>query len=517
MNGNLVSDDLHEPLRVTFNSDLFANRKKEKELFLETVHAEAQQTYLEFNGVAGQGKSELLKWIYHHARQEGYLASYVDFELVEYYRLEIYPILATIAGQLSSQLTPEAFQQFQKRLNSYLRELRKIYKKSYESGRPETVDQRPLQKMETSLIQSFHENLKDILHTYKVVLCLDSTEKMYRPALRSFEEHILIHYTRHQNFMLVTAGQEELVWKNTRIRNMVKRHNLSLFDSESLHDQVKKLAERKGFRIEDDHVVLNKMLELTLGHPFSTYKLVDFWTNEFTGPLNKAVVEDRFVQSIRKLVEEVIEQRILGKFQLSEEYPPVKQILWYLAPLRHIELSMFRYVLSNFLEDRFRGKSFLFYERLIGEFQNTYIFTQWRLGSGFNLEPVVRNVLLWDMRTNARDYFVKLQKKLEEQYDNWVAQTHDATQVKNIVERLYHYAIYLKETQPNNVNAFVPIELRHYLETYFTLRFTGSEEALHDQLTRLYNTLETDRELGELVDIPEILAMIQERKERKVS
>jgi hypothetical protein len=511
MSNNTIAE---ESLEIKFNSALFANRKKEKQLFLETVHAAAQHTYLEFNGVAGQGKSELLKWIYHNAKKEGYLASYIDFEIQEYYRPEIYPILRTIGSHLSTQISKDYFQVFTKNISPYLRELQRVYRESYESEKPESVDRRPLKKLEDLLIQTFNDSLNTILKSNKVVVCLDSTERVYRPALRSFEEQILTHHTKHRNFMLVTAGQEELVWKNTKIRNIVKRHDLSRFDSESLHDQVQRLAAKKGFRIEDDTVVLNKMLELTLGHPFSTYKLVDFWTNGFTESLNKLVVEERFVQSIRELLEKVIEERILGKFQLSEEYPPVKQTLWYLAPLRHIELSMFRYVLSNFLEDRFKSKSFLFYEKLIGEFQNSYIFTQWRLGSGFNLEPVVRNVLLWDMRTNARDYFIKMQKNLEEQYDIWVKQTRDATQVKNIVERLYHYATYLKETQPTNVSSFIQIELQHYLDTYFTQEFTGSEETLQDQLNRLYNALEYDQELAELLDISELLETIKDHKEK---
>ena len=57
----------------------------------------------------------------------------------------------------------------------------------------------------------------------------------------------------------------------------------------------------------------------------------------------------------------------------------------------------------------------------------------------------------------------------------------------------------MRYTQPGNTNTLVQKELRRYLENYFTSGFTGSELALRDQLNRLYNELQYDKELADLM------------------
>lgn len=495
---------------VPFDPDLFVDRKEEQKIFFDTVRTRSGQAYLEFNGVAGQGKSELLRWIYYNAKKEGYISAYIDFELPQYHRPEIYPILQTVADHLSTSISPDFFHAFKEKLPLCLEQLQNFYRDSLEN--PQDADRRPLKELEDKLATAFHEGLTSLLKSHKVVLCLDSTEKAYPPALRSFEEQVLQHHTRDRNFIIVTAGQEKLVWKNTEIKDLVKQYDLSRLDPRGVHEQMNRLAEKKGFKIEDSDLVSNKMLQLTLGHPFSNYKLIDFWTNGFKTSLNKTIVEDekRFAQSIRELIESIIKDRILERLQLSEGYPPVKDILWYLAPLRRIEFGTLWYMLSTFLEGQFKGKRFDFFEKLMEEFRTTYIFMPWQLGVGYDLEPVVRNILLWDMRINTPEEYIKVQKILSEQYDKWVAQSHDATQIKNIVERLYHYAAYLQKTREvQDINPSVQSELKRYLQDYFSPEFAGGEVALRDQLNRLLSALESDKELSTLIDIAALLQLIR--------
>lgn len=494
---------------VCFEQNLFVNRDKAKQEFLHIIHSKTPRIYLEFNAVAGQGKSELLKWIYHNSQNEEYYAAYIDFELARYHQPEIYPLLETIATHLSEQIDSDLFLTFKEKLPFYFEEARKFY--SVLLHNHQTPKPPGLQEVEHNLFTAFHESLNSLLTWRRIVLCLDSTEKAYSQTLRAFEEYVLRHYTKHHNFMLVTAGQEKLVWQNAEIQHKVKLHKLLHLEPKWAHKQVETLARVKNFRIEDSDLVLEKMLQLTLGHPFSNYKLLDFWTDGFNSPLNTTVVEKRFAPGIKQLIGKVLEERILERTRLGEMYPSAKKILWYLAPLRHIELSMFRYVLSTFLDDWFKGKPFTFFERLIGQFQNTYIFTRWQLGSGFDIEPVVRNLLLWDMRENVPEFFLEITENLEQTYNARVEQTHEASQIKNVIERLYHYATYLKITQPNYVKALVNNELQHYLDTYFTIEFTGDEIALREQLNRLYSALEYNEELTKLIDIQDLLEMIRQR------
>ena len=505
MNMTNASDEVMVP----FNADLFANREEERKLFFNTVRAKTKQMYLEFTGVAGQGKSEFLKWIYHNAKEQQYFSAYIDFEFAEYHTKELYPILKAIAEQLSSQSASESFRSFQKALSLYLEELRDIYRKALIDDQP--ADRKLLLTLEKAFTNAFNDSLSSILETHKVVFCLDSTEKAYAHAFQSFEKHVINRYTKHPNFILITAGQEEVVWKSLEIRNLVRQHELPCLNTDGISKQVKTLARKKGFGVLDNDMVLKTMLELTQGHPFSAYKLIDFWTQGFQSTLNKTVVEQQLSQSIRELSQKVINERILKKFELSEDYPLVTDILWYLAPLRHIEFDTFKFILSTFFQEWFTGKRYIFFQKLMAEFHNSYIFKRWHLGSGFDMDPVVRNILLWDMRINAPTTFRKVEETLAKQYDSWIDRTHDATQIRNIIERLYHYAMYLKETQQSHVELLVQKELKRYLDTYFYSDVPEDTKPLYNQLNRLYNTLEEDEELHTVVNVSILLNMLKER------
>ncbi len=516
MNNNIVTDT--DEKEVQFEEELFVNREDEQKVFIDTVRTETEQVYLEFNGVAGQGKSEFLKWIYYNAKEKGYFSVYIDFEDAKYHRPEIYLILETIADQLSAQVSLSPFQTFTRKLSSYGEQLRQFHLDSWTA--PQSADRRPLKDVEDALITEFNNGLQSVLQQQKkVVFCLDSTEKAYEPAFRSFEELVLKCYTRHPNFMLVTAGQEELVWKNYEIRNRVKKYDLPCLDHEGVREQVEKLAGKEGFTIQDNDVVIDKILNLTGGHPFSNYRLVNFLTGDFKESLDKTVVETQFGSSIQELIKQVIENRILEKFQLSDEFPPVKDILWYLAPLRHIELSMLQYVLTAFLENRFKDKPIFFFSKLMGEFQKTYIFTRWQFGKGFNLDPVVRNLFLWDMRLNDRETFLKVQKALAEKYKELIIKTDGVSRIKNIAERLYHSAIVLSEEESQkNCISNVSRELKEYLKTYFIQERFEDEVMLYEQLDQLYNALESDKEDKELknysIDTLHFASLVERHKNK---
>ncbi len=502
-----------QPNTVRFDEELFVDREKAREEFLHAVSAESFSPYLEFTAVAGQGKSELLKWIYHHARQYGYAAAYIDFEFARYHQAELYPVLETIARQLAEQIGQTLFSRFRRQLAEYLDSLYEQYSATFPSS-PEKTPVVPAE-MEQGVYAAFCHELNSILTWRPFVLCLDSTEKAYQPVFRDCEARLVLPYTTQRNFILITAGQEQVGWEQPGVKQRLRSYTLSNFDPKWTRKQIEVLAQVKNLRIEQGEDLIATMLRLTSGHPFSNYTLLDFLTDGFRSSVTSSVFEGCFQSAITMLLEHVVEARILERTRLGERYPSARTILWHLSPLRHIELSMFRYVLSTCLAEWFQEKPFTVFERLMGQFQKTSIFTRWQLGSGFNINPVVRNILLADLRENAPKQFLTITEMLEQAYDERVKKTHEATQVKYIVERLYHYANFLKFTQPNYMNALIHNELERYLDTYCTLEFTQDEVTLREQLNRLYSALAYDEEFGLLVDVQELLRMITERMEER--
>jgi hypothetical protein len=496
---------------VLFDADLFVNRVHEQQRVLDMIRSPTSSPrFLEFQGIAGQGKSELLKWIYHQAELEGYCAAYLDFESSQYYRTTLDPLLETIAGHLQAHFTVSPFTQFWDELPAYRELLQASYLARLELS--EDVNPEDLETLEQSLIQAFHDGIRKILETHNVVLCLDSTERAYPRILNILEEQIMGEYLEHPGFMLITAGQHPVVWSTVRIKDRIQRCELSRLNNDAIQHQLQCLAGKLSFTYEEGAAVADKILQVTLGHPYSAYKMITLLTADHPDPLTTTRVDEKMEYTLTLLVEHVIEERILTHCDLDGEYPPVKDMLWYLAPLRHIEMSTFRYVLSTFLKNWFGDKNFIVFEQLAGDFQQTAIFTEWRLGNGFNMDPLVRHLLLSNMQINDMEQYLDMQEQLSHHYDALVAQTQDATQIKNMVERLYHYAVFLWGTQPNSVNGTFQEAVQEYLDTYFSIQEERSAEVLRDQAGRLYRALKNDEELGNLVNIVSVLGQIEEHR-----
>lgn len=510
--------------KLHFDYTLFADRKEQTKLVTETVRAKRKQVYLAFTGVAGQGKSEFLKWICYQGVEKGlYYSAYIDLEDVRYHRPEIHAILEDIVEQLHEQ-TDVHFTIFTKTLKEYKQKLQKVYRDELEEEQTEARKQ--LGKLEEELSNAFNEELLALLRSQKVVLCLDSTEEAYKPAFHNFERLVLAHYLLENNFTLITAGQKEVAWETRAIKEMIERHPLPPMDFEGLHAQIDKLLHsEQGDELHDDSkTVLKELFEFTAGHPLSNYKLVEVWTEGFKTPLQKPV-DEQLAKSIHIASQTVIEERILKKFQLSEKFPLLPEILWYLAPLRHIELSMLQHILTTFLPDWFgkKSKPIFYFQELMGKFQRSNVFSRWEFGRGFDIDPAVRNILLWDMRLNAHEIFISIQSEVAEKYHELIPKTTSVDRIKNIVERLYHRVILLSEskfTDRGEIHTLICKELQAYLDEYFPAdpnshfrpkRITDQEQL--DLLDQLYYALEYDKELSQFIEVEEILSPIKQRKD----
>ncbi len=500
--------------KVDFDSALFVNRIKEREIFERVwTGVEKERRFLEFTGIAGQGKSELLKYFFTEARQpQKSLAAYVDFFLSEYHRPEIHPILETIAVHLCTDESDPAvvdfFADFKKAFDIYLIAFRKYQRQAWED--PRAANRKAATDAEKEMIQKFNDALSQILQSYKVVICLDSAEKAYLAAVWQFEESVLQFHADNPNLIVVVAGQQQLNWTLNKLRNRLSRHDLGRFDENASRQFMAKLAAGKSLAIEDQDGLFQAMFHLTLGHPYSSYKFLDFLSDGFRHALSRDALRDLYDRSIKELIAKVIRDRILEEVNLGSDYPPAEKVLQYLAPLRRVEFGAIWFMLTRFSPEWFETKPFQFFEDMIAEFQqSSHVFTPWTLGTGFDLEEVTRNILLAHLRINEPDHFKEIQEILTRQYDLWVSQTRDASQIKNMVEKLYHQAMLLTEQREKNIGGILEEELQRYLNTYFTLAYLGTAVRRHEQRERLRKTLEADAELASLVSLSRLTDMVK--------
>lgn len=347
---------------VEFNPDLFVNREPEKQLWRRVLEGkEAVGRFFEFTGIAGQGKSELLKYFYTASKKERKILSvYLDFDKSKFYRPEIYPVLEEIAAFLREDAPPEnMFSQFDSLLDEYL-ELFRTYQEQLWK-KPEIAHRRPVDKKEEELIKAFKDDFGGLLGVYKIALCFDSTERAYPAAMQQIEEHIFQPFIKNENLILVFAGQQRWTWTLRDLRRQIERHSLSPLSKEDSSTLIDCLLSQGNITADDREELLEKMWELTLGHPFSSYKFLDFLSDGFSRTsLTKTIVDEYYRPSIKELINKVIKHRILGRLELSPAYPEPETVLSCLAPLRRIEFSTFHFILSSFLSEWFQDKPFLF-------------------------------------------------------------------------------------------------------------------------------------------------------------
>jgi hypothetical protein len=439
-----------------FNKTLYVSRPKEQALFLEAL---ANGYYLDIYGMTGLGKTEFLKWIHDSQKQHDYLCSYVDLAADD---LDIYNL---IAEQLFDETVfpDDPFAEFKEIAYS----------------------QTSLSEDET-----FNKGLQNILTTYKVVLCFDNIQAT-AATWQQFAEKVL--ESQHPtNLIVITTGQKPLQLA-PKLRQRAKSVFLSYLTEKAVEEFIQRLSQVKGFNVDDD--VVSDIFRLTQGHPLSIALLVELWTNGFERDLNAV----NLPQGIDQLMQAVVENLILNQLQLGAGYPAPKDILQAIAPLRYILRSSQRDLLSKFLPDSFANKPPFFADRLFGEFQKVNLY-DWKEGFGHSLNPVVRQILLEDMRLNARYKFIEIQKTLIEVYENLTGESQADNQVANLTEKLFHTAVLLTEEQTAKVE--VSTRICGEMQNYFEERFVSSAlltDTDKQFISHLKEKLGNDTELGDLV------------------
>ena len=488
-------------LPFTFNPNLFVNREKEREWFNNILEEQRLDIQLvEYIGVSGQGKTLLLRQFFYSATgRQKCLVGYIDLQRDRLSRKDVCPILEEIVRHLCRNKEAKAFfHKFNKQLKAYNQ-----HKKSDE-------EEEVLFDNQIELLEDFTICLKSLPSFYKVVLCFDNTECVDPAVIQHLAGYLFEPLLNQENFLLVFAGQQEIDWENRKVRRQVKQKQLTPLTTEDIDALIDRLLPQDKLPVRNKGRLLEKICQLTLGHPLSSYNVLDVLSEGFSVSLPDEITEKYYRRSVKELVERVIKKRILQNLELSSDYPSPEEILFYLAPLRRIEFSTIHFVLSTFLPDSFPKKPYDLFEKLITEFQTqTYIFTPWTLGAGFDLEEVTRNILLSDLRINHNEKFIEIQRALIDQYDQWIERTSDASQVKNIVERLYHAALLMIEEKVENITEIIVKKLKEYMNRYFTEEYIGDESLVRDQISRLKNALKRDRELCQLTDISILLETIE--------
>lgn len=483
-----------------YHRDLFVDRDQEIDQFMRIVRATDRTKYLEFVGVSGQGKTELLKWIAYKAREQGYLPVYLDFSNNLFQRPEIFPLLEETAEQLDEMRAESPFRSFWEILPKYKDALRHFYKESWLS---DTVDAKPFIELESKLIDSFSNGLTAVAEKSIIVLCMDSSEKAYDRSFREFENNILSRYSNNANFMIVTAGQTPVKWESETFpkesKDYIEPTRLSPLDQNNAVAQIERIAECKGRSLANPDLIGNKLFEITLGHPFSNFQLVDYWLDaEKSDKLSPELFEKQLSVGLRVLIKRFIEKQILMSVYIDQTiYPSPIEILRHLSPLRHIDFAIIWFVLTNFLPDWFdEQQDFAHVERLLNRLANSFVFLPRGHEAGYIMEPVVKNILLYDLKKHDMNKYLEIERAITSQYGYYARQT-SASQIHFFVEHLYHHACYIQNDAKHEMREELESRLDRFLID-ISESDSASPEIIRQQLINLEDKIrfEEKRDFG---------------------
>lgn len=501
---------------------LFINREEERNILEEVLgNEEYHDRIFEFTAIAGQGKTELLKYLCDATRERSNcLVAYVDVYDSTLGRPEISPILNDIAESIiSGTQNKKVFGKF----DASVREYNKCFS-SYHIEflkNPKTANRQAVDEKERSLITHFKAGLNKLLSDkgYKIVLCFDATEFGCRVAMQRFEEQVLrelvVDKNNNNNLIVFFAGQQRWTCVTRELRRQINRQQLRPFSREHSDQFIKSFLSQKKVYVEDEYFLFHKAWELTIGHPFSNYKMLESLTAGFEDKqLSKRKIEALYPKIITELIEKVIKNRVLYKMELNSAYPPPEKILLYISPLRRIELHTVHLILSHFLPDWFKDKSGHFVEKLIAEFQEqTHVLTATLVvGSSSQLEEVTRNILFTELKINRRIELINILNKLIEKYDDWIKETKGDSQIKNIIERLYYKVFLMRVEDKENIVPIIADELHNDLERYFTTDHFEPEQTIDYQNERLKKELSCDEELKRYIDIKKLISILNQKR-----
>ncbi len=219
---------------------LYANRSTEQQLFTEALQ---QGTYLDINGIYGQGKTTFLRWI--HENQTNYCCIYIDLSDPD---TEIHHVIANYPYD-QTLFPDDPFREF--KLNN----------------------------------QDFNKGLNEILTFQKIVLCIDNTDAITAKDWQHFEENIAKHYSDNPNLILITASQIPTPFNN-KIKQRLKLIVLSNFTKTQIVET---------FEVQED--IADELLKATNGHPFS----INFLLQEPNSNINqliKLLIEENILNQL---------------------------------------------------------------------------------------------------------------------------------------------------------------------------------------------------------------------------
>ncbi|GEM_PF-5431781 len=428
----------------SFDAEKFVSQNQTEEKYGRLRPGGEGLNILELYGLTGLGKTEFIKWIRHDSQQKGTFFAYLSLT----FPLQPNEIVVDFIRQLAITHSANALVQ------RYLAQARQI---------PDAQ----------GAWQDFLAKvLAQLAEQQSFTLCIDHTESSLgnRAFWIEFQEKVLPRLLGVANFRLVVAGQPPTYWEPSVRRQIVPRvaeQKLEYFDWAGTHAQIQQYADYHQLRIPSE-TITDHVHQLTHGHPWSVARLLAFWTKEGTQDFDAN--GEWYADGVKQLANELIEQRLVPRLALPQEYP-VPQILSIMAAMHRIFRASLYLALKILQPKPFAEKPSFFVEALLAPLQGACLLEWNEDFEGYRMAEFLRTVLRENMRLHHAQRWHQIHRTLAEQvYAPLIAQTPGIWRGYFELERLCHLmqttpgieqAQRLHDTLQQDLKWFTPAEIGH--------------------------------------------------------
>ena len=324
----------------------------------------------------------------------------------------------------------------------------------------------------------------DLRRTYFPILLLDSLEKIDSALLAWLEYDILVPFVEGNQALIVTAGRQQVKWREYEIRfysDLIRLGALEEWGALGAKGIPKWIHERYA-----------------LGHPGLAAKLYEKFQAAPDGldgvrALDGTPDEPKIVGPI---LQEKINEIVLNDVPATDD--PGKQmnlqaVLWTISILRIFSPEILKAMVDAFGPDEYRGKSYMFFRQAAFNLIGAQI-AAWRAGlNDYRVEPLVRRIMANAVRiVDGREEYLERHKTAEEWYRVALWGARSAASNK-LPELLYHYCVRAKAENPNVLEEQAITEIRALADALGLHESRGEVDTLIQRLTN-----KDDEDLQEL-------------------
>ena len=385
------------------------------------------QAIINFFGVVGIGKTELLHQIERHCQDKKVPVVFADLGAETYQapamgRLAIMEAIIAVASQENSA-PPRQFRRKSDELRQFLAQ------QMDEDGNLKDDEMSNQQREEQGRavereFQVFMTKRLGKNGRQPLVLLFDETDKARPEFLDWLEETIVSPLVRTDRVLAIFAGRSLVRWKRFEVRRRVHQYRLMPFSIAQTREQIQNYAG-----------LSDKIIRLTFGHPFANRRVAE-QVQLIEIRENETITEANFDKYRLRLMEELA-NILIHEYILQDVPGDLKGAFKVISTLRQFDVNALRVILPAFLPSQFKGKGGGYYLSMIARMVETTLVEWDSAKKGYALDPTIRKMLALHIQLSDYKQYLRINEAAIALYEDWIARIPE-NRSGFMIEWLYH-------------------------------------------------------------------------------